>query len=97
MNGEQRVPLVKVKTKYQVTLPAAVRRQAGVVVGDLLEATVVKGKITFTPKSVVDRQIAESLEDYRKGRFYGPFDAAEEMTASLKSNLRKRAKTARSR
>jgi AbrB family looped-hinge helix DNA binding protein len=65
--------IVRVKTKFQVTLPTAVREQAGVNVGDVLEAEVVKGKITLTPKSVVDRHLAESLADYKAGRIRGPF------------------------
>ncbi len=36
--GESTLPLVKVKTKYQITLPTTVREQAGIDVGDLLEA-----------------------------------------------------------
>ena len=58
--------LVKVKSKYQVTLPD-VLRQVQVGVGDLLEAKVEKGKITLTPKSVVDRDITGGLEDFSRG------------------------------
>lgn len=81
--------LVRVKTKYQVTLPDKLRRQIRVNVGDLLEVSVEKGRITLTPKSIIDRRIAESLEDYRKGHSYGPFDTAERMITSLKSNMKK--------
>jgi len=66
------MPLVKVKDKYQVTLPAAVRQQAGLVVGDLLEVEVKGKKITLTPKSVMDRELALALKDYEKGRFPRP-------------------------
>jgi AbrB family looped-hinge helix DNA binding protein len=83
------VPLVKVKTKYQVTLPTAVRKQAGVEVGDVLEAQVEKGKITLTPKSVIDRGIADSLEDFKEGRVYGPFTSAKELVRSLHRNAKK--------
>ena len=83
------MPLVKVKTKYQVTLPVALREQVGLRVGDLLEAKVDRGKITLTPKAVVDRGIAESIEDYKKDRSYGPFDSAEAMLRSLHRNARK--------
>jgi AbrB family looped-hinge helix DNA binding protein len=48
------VPLVKVKGKYQVTLPASVRKKAGVAVGDLLEAQVRGKTITLTPKMAHD-------------------------------------------
>src|SRR5262245_23412665 len=37
------MPLVKVETKYQVTLPGPIRRRARLHVGDLLEARVEKG------------------------------------------------------
>lgn len=92
------MPLVKVKTKYQVTLPTAVRKQAGLAVGDFLEAKVEKGKITLTPKSIIDRRLAEALEDVRQGRTHGPFETHEAMMASLKKNIKKlraKAKSAR--
>jgi AbrB family looped-hinge helix DNA binding protein len=81
--------IVTVKNKFQVVIPAKVRRQAGIKVGDVLEAKLERGKVTFTPKSLVDRGIAESLEDFKKGRSYGPFASAEEMVASLTAKTRK--------
>ena len=83
------VPLVRVKEKYQVTLPASVRRKAGLAVGDLLEANVEGKKITLTPKSVVDRELALALEDVRKGRVYGPFSSAKEVIQSLRREAKK--------
>ncbi|MGH7410639.1 MAG: AbrB/MazE/SpoVT family DNA-binding domain-containing protein, partial [Candidatus Methylomirabilis sp.] len=77
------MPLVKIKEKYQVTLPASVRRKAGLAVGDLLEATVEGKKITLTPKSVVDRELALALEDVKKGRVHGPFSSAKDLIRSL--------------
>jgi AbrB family looped-hinge helix DNA binding protein len=76
--------IVTVKNKFQVVIPQSVRDQIGVNVGDLLEARVERGKITFSPKSVVDRAIAEGLEDIRKGRVRGPFDTVDGMLLSLK-------------
>ena len=45
------------------------REAVGIEVGDLLEAKPEAGKITFTPKTVVDRGVAESMADFasRKG------------------------------
>jgi len=77
------VPLVKIKEKYQVTLPASIRRKAGLAVGDLLEASVEGKKITLTPKSVVDRELALALEDVKQGRIYGPYLSAKEIIRSL--------------
>ena len=75
--------LVSVRNKYQVVIPCNVRRKIGLSVGDLLEAAVERGKITFTPKSVVDRGIAESLADFKEGRSYGPFATSAELVSSL--------------
>lgn len=47
--------IVTVKDKYQVVIPQDVRRQLSINRGDLLEAKVERGKITFTPKVLVDR------------------------------------------
>ncbi|MGA2721534.1 MAG: AbrB/MazE/SpoVT family DNA-binding domain-containing protein [Bryobacteraceae bacterium] len=87
------MPIVTVKNKYQVVIPQRVREQIGVAVGDILEAKVERGKITLTPKSVVDRAIAEGLEDMRKGRMHGPFKTVEEMIDSLKGRNRRRPQT----
>jgi len=84
------MPLVAIKTKGQVTLPAALCAQAGLSVGDLLEAKLERGKITLTPKSVVDRAIAEGLEDLRKGRVFGPFSSAKDMIEDLHRRTKKR-------
>ena len=89
------MPLVKVKTKYQVTLPTSVRQRAGVSVGDLLEAKVEGKKITLTPKVTVDRdfiekRLAESFEDFRRGRTYGPFNSAKEAIRFLHAEVKRR-------
>ena len=84
--------LVTVKTKYQIVIPRAIREQAGVGIGDLLEAKVEKGKITFAPKSVLDRHLTEGLEDLRKGRTHGPYKSAKEAMAALESRANRRAK-----
>ncbi len=91
------MPLVKVREKYQVTLPAPVRQRVGVAVGDVLEAAVQGKKITLTPKaardkdlkSVIESRLAEGLEDIRKGRIYGPFSSAKALVRSLHRETRK--------
>ena len=49
------MPLVTVKPKFQVTIPAKLRKGLDLREGDLLEATVVGDGILFRPKEVVDR------------------------------------------
>ena len=87
--------IVKVKTKGQVTIPTALRERAGLNVGDLLEAKLEKGKITLTPQTLLDRHLAESIEQIKKGEFYGPFDTAEEMIESLHQNSKRSKKTSK--
>lgn len=81
--------IVKVREKYQVTLPARGRRDAGIAVGDLLEATVTKTRITLTPKRLLDRELARALEDLQKGRVHGPFRSAREAVRSLRGARRR--------
>ena len=81
--------LVAVKNKYQIVIPAKVRKEAGIKVGDLLEAKFERGKVVFIPKSVIDREIAEGLEDIQKGRFIGPFSSAKEALKALRAKARK--------
>ena len=52
------------------------------------------GRIPFTPKSAVDRGIAESLADYAGGRSFGPFKTDKELIDSLhRESARARSKT----
>ena len=81
--------LVKVKTKYQITLPAALRKQVGVNIGDIFEASVNKGEITLKAKSLVDKGIIQGLADVKAGRTYGPFNSVDEMFKVLESNKKK--------
>ena len=90
--------LVAIKKKYQIVIPRDVREAAGVEVGDLLEAKAEGGKITFTPKSVLDRGIAESLADFAAGHSFGPFKTSGELINSLhreSAKVRSKTKTKR--
>jgi bifunctional DNA-binding transcriptional regulator/antitoxin component of YhaV-PrlF toxin-antitoxin module len=80
--------LVRIKSKYQLTLPRKVRRQAGLRVGDLLDAKVEGHKISLTPMSVVEREVLLAFEDVQQGRVKGPFKTAEEAIRSLRRTRR---------
>lgn len=82
--------IVAVKNKFQVVIPQRLRDEVGIRVGDLLEARVERGKITFTPKALVDRRVAESLADFDAGRSRGPFETATAAIASIQGELRGR-------
>ncbi len=83
------MPLVKVKGKFQVTIPNETRREIHIEVGDILEVETQGNVITLTPKAVVDREdvenaINEGLKDLKEGRVYGPFASVEEFERAIK-------------
>ena len=104
--------LVRIHRKGQMTLPSRLRSAIGVAEGDLVEASIHRGKIVLTPKLVidkskfpnadgeytpaqrreVDRGIARSLKEYKRGRGIGPFKTAEELVASLQKAGKAKAK-----
>ncbi len=57
------MPLVTVKPKFQVTIPAKLRRELDLREGGLLEATVVGDGILFRPKEVVERKERNASAD----------------------------------
>jgi AbrB family looped-hinge helix DNA binding protein len=87
--------IVTVKNKFQIVIPQHVRELVHIEIGDFLEAGVEDGKITFTPKSLVDRHLAEGLEDARKGRTHGPYESAEAAIAALEVRAKAYAKKRR--
>lgn len=94
LTEEFTVALVKVKEKYQVTLPADIRKKADVNVGDLLEAKVQGKKITLVPKvpagrEFIEKRLAEADEDIRKGRVSPAFSSAKAAVRYLHRQARK--------
>ena len=101
---EERDPLV---------VPLTIRRRAGIKPGDRLEFKAARGVITIVSRSrnasdetseqrrIIDAQLAEGLEDIRKGRVSRPFETVDETLASLKGSSpkkpRKAARTAKIR
>ena len=59
--------IVTVKNKYQVVIPQAIRQKLGIGRGDVLEAKVERGRLTYTPKIVIDRIPAGKAE---RARFF---------------------------
>lgn len=57
--------MVTVKNKYQVVIPQAIREELGISRGDVLEAKVERGRLTYTPKTVIDRIPAGKAERER--------------------------------
>ncbi|MGO9263290.1 MAG: AbrB/MazE/SpoVT family DNA-binding domain-containing protein [Candidatus Binataceae bacterium] len=81
--------IVTVKTKFQIVIPQHIREQVHVEIGDVLEAKVEEGKIIFTPKSLIDRHLAEGLEDIREGRTHGPYDSTAAAIKALDARTKR--------
>jgi AbrB family looped-hinge helix DNA binding protein len=84
--------IVAVKNKFQVVIPQHIRDQIRIEIGDLLEASVENGKITLTPKSLIDRHLAEGLEDAKRGRTHGPYSSAADAIRALETRAKRRVK-----
>ncbi len=87
---------VIVKSKKALVVPASVRRRAGIKAGDRLEFKVSGGVINIVPqlpsagdeytprqRRIIDRALAEGMEDIKKGRLHGPFETHEAMVEFL--------------
>ena len=88
--------------KTPIMVPPAVRRKAGFKRGQEIEFKVSGGVIAIVPKlpsadeeysasqrRAIDARLTKADADVKAGRVYGPFDTAEEMSASIEANIRK--------
>jgi AbrB family looped-hinge helix DNA binding protein len=100
---------VTVNKQSALAVPAEVQRRAGLKAGDRVEFKVSGRIITIIPKSpaadddytpeqrrIINAQLAEGLEDIRKGRVSPKFDTIDKMLTSLKGKPA-REKTTRSK
>ncbi len=70
--------LTKVTRNGQITLPAVVRRAAGIEEGDLMAVTVERDSIVLTPKRLVDKSQAYFFsQDWQQGEREADRDIAE--------------------
>ena len=89
--------LVKVTRGGQVTIPAEMRRQAGIDVGDYVEMRLQEGHLVLVPKQLIDKDQTwfwtkewqaterEAEDDLRAGQVK-EFDTLDEMIADLDSD-----------
>ena|SRR2546425_36368 len=94
---------IRVKNKAKLVVPTSVRRRAGIKAGDRLEFKVSGGVINIIPKlptaddeytpqqrRIIDARLAQSAEDVKQGRTYGPFDSADVAIKFLHKEIRVR-------
>ena len=89
------MPLVKIGTRHQVTIPKSIVDRLGLQAGHYVEVRLEDGRIIITPKEIVDQRhswfwtrewqegIQEALEDLKAGRVVGPFERLEDALKAL--------------
>ena len=78
--------LVKVTRGGQVTIPAAMRREAGIKIGDYLEVQVIEGHLHLVPKQVIDKDQAYFwTEAWQKGEREAEQDLQEGQTEQFET------------
>ena len=78
---------VKLGVSRQVVIRKKLHDRLGLKPGDYLEVEKQQGRVVMTPKTLIDSRVhaafRESMENFKSGRYSGPFDTAEQATASL--------------
>jgi AbrB family looped-hinge helix DNA binding protein len=76
--------VVRIGVSRQVAIPKKLHDQLGLAPGDLLEVELEGDRLILTPKALVEKRLAEGLEDIRLGRVHGPFRSVPELLRSLR-------------
>jgi len=74
---------VKIGVSRQVVIPKRIHDQLGLAPGDYLEVKLEGDRMILTPKALIEKRLAEGLEDIRNGRVHGPFRSLPALIRSL--------------
>lgn len=75
--------MVKIGVSRQVVIPKRLHDEMRLAPGDYLEVELQDERLVLTPKALVEKRIAESLEEVRGGRVRGPFPSVPSLLRSL--------------
>jgi AbrB family looped-hinge helix DNA binding protein len=93
----KKMPLIKVKQNFQITLPNTLRKYLNIAVGDYMEVDKQDGELVLKPVKVVHQEQAyfytkewqkgeaEADKDIANGDVLGPFDNITDGLAALKT------------
>jgi len=82
--GQRAPAAVKIGMSRQVVIPKRIHDDLGLAPGDYLEVEREGDRVVFTPKTFVERRLAEGLYDVRNGRVHGPFVSPSALIRSLR-------------
>ena len=77
------MPVVKIGVSRQVVIPKKLHQKLGLVSGDYLEVEIKGRQIVLTPKTLIEKDVAKSLEDFKNKRTIGPFKTAKDAIRAL--------------
>ncbi|MGB6200941.1 MAG: AbrB/MazE/SpoVT family DNA-binding domain-containing protein [Candidatus Acidiferrales bacterium] len=75
---------VKIGVSRQVVIPKRIHDQLGLAPGDYLEVELEGDRVVLTPKALIEKRLADGLEDIRAGRVHGPFRSVPALIRSLR-------------
>jgi AbrB family looped-hinge helix DNA binding protein len=75
--------IVKIGVSRQVAIPKKLHDQLGLAPGDYLQVELEGDRLILTPKALIEKRLAEGLEDIRQGRVHGPFKSVPALLRSL--------------
>jgi AbrB family looped-hinge helix DNA binding protein len=81
---------VKIGVSRQVVIPKRIHDRLGLVPGDYLQVELKGDKVIMTPQAMIEKRLAEGLDDIKNGRVHGPFASAAEMAISLRKSSKAR-------
>ena len=75
--------IVRIGVSRQVAIPKKLHDQLGLAPGDYLEVALEGDRLILTPKALIEKRVAEGLEDIRQGRVHGPFRSMSGLLRAL--------------
>ena len=78
--------LAKVGASRQFAIPKKVYDALALNTGDYLEIVIQDNCLLVTPKTLIEKRLAEGLKDITEGRVTGPFSTVDDVMESLTNN-----------
>ena len=79
---------VKIGASRQIVIPKKIYDELGLQPGDYMEVEKSGNHLILTPKQLIEKRLAEGLQDLEEGRVHGPFDSAKDVIKSLQSSTK---------
>lgn len=89
MNTKSSITAVKLGVSRQIAIPKDIHDELGLMPGDYLDIEIRGNQLILTPKQLIEKRLAEALEDVKAGRVSKPYKNAKSFVAALHRDLKK--------